>query len=150
MISADSPDRPRPAETASLQLIIRRSLVRIQAGPSTNFPQQSSSSACSKARLRRRRRGSPSLAVRQLVTPIRTLVDGVPTFYVDVDGPFVATLAFRVGRADERLPSAGVTHLLEHLAMPTDDIRGVVADASVGRRGRSSGLRGHPTPSWRT
>jgi zinc protease len=70
--------------------------------------------------------------VRQLVTPIRTHVDGVPTFYVDFDGPFVATLAFRVGRADERLPSAGVTHLLEHLAMPTDDIRGVEADASVG------------------
>jgi zinc protease len=70
--------------------------------------------------------------VRSLVTPLRTLVDGVPTFYVDVDGPFVATLAFRVGRADERLPYAGVTHLLEHLAMPTDDIRGVEADASVG------------------
>ena len=70
--------------------------------------------------------------MRPLVTPIRTLVDGVPTFYADVDGPFVATLAFRAGRADERLPSAGVTHLLEHLAMPTGDIRGIEADASVG------------------
>ena len=70
--------------------------------------------------------------MRPLITPIRTLVDGVPTFFVDVDVPFTATLAFRVGRADERLPNAGLTHLLEHIAMPIDEIRGVEADASVG------------------
>jgi predicted Zn-dependent peptidase len=69
--------------------------------------------------------------LRPLVSPIRTLVDGVPTYYVDVDTPFVATLAFRVSTADERLARAGITHLAEHLAMPIDEVRGVDANASV-------------------
>jgi zinc protease len=46
-----------------------------------------------------------------------TEVDGVPTFWMPVDGPLTASLMFRVGRADERLWTGGITHLVEHLAL---------------------------------
>jgi zinc protease len=46
-----------------------------------------------------------------------TEVDGVPTFWMPVEGPLTASLMFRVGRADERLAAGGVTHLVEHLAL---------------------------------
>lgn len=45
-------------------------------------------------------------------------VDGVPAMWRQVPQvPFTAGLIFRVGRADEQLARAGVTHLLEHLAL---------------------------------
>jgi zinc protease len=45
-------------------------------------------------------------------------VDGVPLMWRPVEGvPFTAGLMLRVGRADESLPQAGVSHLLEHLAL---------------------------------
>jgi zinc protease len=67
----------------------------------------------------------------RLISAKRTLVDGVPTFYVDGEMPFVATLAFRVGRADEQLARSGLTHLVEHLAMPIEDAHGLDANATV-------------------
>jgi zinc protease len=52
----------------------------------------------------------------------RDEVGGIPVYWAEQpEGlPVVATLMFRVGRADERLPHAGITHLVEHLALPTD------------------------------
>ncbi|GID96338.1 M16 family metallopeptidase [Amorphoplanes digitatis] len=47
----------------------------------------------------------------------RTEVDGVPTLIAPTSGPLHAGLMFRVGRADETLPRAGITHLLEHLVL---------------------------------
>ncbi|MGW4523635.1 M16 family metallopeptidase [Amycolatopsis sp. NPDC004378] len=44
-------------------------------------------------------------------------VDGVPAVAVKRSGPLSAGLVFRVGRADETLATAGVTHLVEHLAL---------------------------------
>ncbi|SNS69989.1 Predicted Zn-dependent peptidase [Asanoa hainanensis] len=46
-----------------------------------------------------------------------TEVDGVQTLLAPKSGPVAAGLAFRVGRADETLATAGITHLLEHLAL---------------------------------
>ena len=46
-----------------------------------------------------------------------TEVDGVQTLLAARNGPLVAGLTFRVGRADETLATAGITHLLEHLAL---------------------------------
>jgi zinc protease len=46
----------------------------------------------------------------------RHQVDGVPAVVTDTPGPAFGLLQFRVGRADEPLTHAGVTHLLEHLA----------------------------------
>jgi zinc protease len=46
-----------------------------------------------------------------------TRVGGVPLYTVDAPGPRRAVLAFRVGRADETLAWAGLTHLVEHLAL---------------------------------
>ncbi|MEV0713244.1 insulinase family protein [Asanoa sp. NPDC050611] len=46
-----------------------------------------------------------------------TEVDGVQTLLAPKSGPLVAGLTFRVGRADETLATAGITHLLEHLAL---------------------------------
>ena len=47
----------------------------------------------------------------------RTDVDGVPTFWIDRPGPLMATLSFRVGQADETLPTRGISHLVEHLGL---------------------------------
>ncbi|GAA4998234.1 insulinase family protein [Kitasatospora paranensis] len=44
-------------------------------------------------------------------------VDGVPALYAPRAGRLSAGLVFRVGRADETLPGAGITHLVEHLAL---------------------------------
>lgn len=44
-------------------------------------------------------------------------VDGVRTLLVPTTGPMHAGLVFRVGRADETLARAGITHLIEHLAL---------------------------------
>ncbi len=46
-----------------------------------------------------------------------TSAAGLPAFVVESDGPVRVALAFRVGTSDERLVEAGVTHLVEHLAM---------------------------------
>ena len=55
----------------------------------------------------------------EAVTQIhRTDVDGVPAFWVDGPGPCFAGLLFRVGKIDEQLYTTGITHLVEHLALP--------------------------------
>src|SRR5207244_217191 len=41
----------------------------------------------------------------------------VPVIWAEAPGPIRATLMFRVGRVDERLPWSGITHLVEHLAL---------------------------------
>ncbi|MGW2211029.1 M16 family metallopeptidase [Streptomyces sp. NPDC001781] len=46
-----------------------------------------------------------------------TQVDGIPTLFVQAAGPMRAGLVFRVGIADETLGRAGLTHLVEHLAL---------------------------------
>ncbi|MFI6401354.1 insulinase family protein [Streptomyces sp. NPDC050548] len=46
-----------------------------------------------------------------------TEVDGIPTLFAYAPGPLRAGLVFRVGIADETLARAGVTHLVEHLAL---------------------------------
>jgi zinc protease len=51
------------------------------------------------------------------VIPERSAVDGVPVFWRTVPGPIRAMLIFRVGVIDETLPTRGITHLVEHLAL---------------------------------
>ncbi|MER5372489.1 insulinase family protein [Streptomyces sp. NPDC002553] len=48
-----------------------------------------------------------------------TSVQGIPTLYAPAPGgnEITAGLFFRVGRADETLATAGITHLVEHLAL---------------------------------
>ncbi|MFF4251114.1 M16 family metallopeptidase [Streptomyces sp. NPDC001663] len=46
-----------------------------------------------------------------------TTVQGIPTLYAPRPGEITAGLFFRVGRADETLATAGLTHLVEHLAL---------------------------------
>jgi len=46
-----------------------------------------------------------------------TVINGVPVVWTETPGPMRATLMFRVGRTDERLPWSGITHLVEHLAL---------------------------------
>jgi hypothetical protein len=47
----------------------------------------------------------------------RTEIDGVPTVWMAVPGPLRAALTVRVGSADETFLTAGISHLLEHLAL---------------------------------
>ena len=67
----------------------------------------------------------------QLLEVHRTEVAGVPVFVGQGPGPFVAGLVFRVGRADERAPRGGITHLVEHLALPAGRRQGVEFNGSV-------------------
>lgn len=53
----------------------------------------------------------------------RAEIGGVPVFWADAPPPHEIQLVFRVGRADETLATAGVTHLVEHLAMPDLPVR---------------------------
>ncbi|WP_416977690.1 M16 family metallopeptidase [Streptomyces sp. T028] len=47
-----------------------------------------------------------------------TTTDGIPTLYAPTSAnEITAGLFFRVGRADETLATAGITHLVEHLAL---------------------------------
>ncbi|MFE4701206.1 insulinase family protein [Streptomyces sp. NPDC056738] len=46
-----------------------------------------------------------------------TEIDGIPTLFAYAAGPMRAGLVFRVGVADETLAGAGITHLVEHLAL---------------------------------
>lgn len=64
----------------------------------------------------------------------RTDVDGVPVFWVEKPepGPLQASLMFRVGKADETLPTNDITHLLEHLVLHGIDLSG----EEVHRNGR--------------
>ena len=43
--------------------------------------------------------------------------DGVPVLWCEAPGPFAGALTFRVGRADEDAHTAGISHLVEHLAL---------------------------------
>lgn len=47
----------------------------------------------------------------------RASLAGVPVLWADAPDPFVGALMFRVGRVDETLCNAGLTHLVEHLAL---------------------------------
>jgi zinc protease len=49
--------------------------------------------------------------------PQRWNLGGVPVFQAEVPGRVRALLMFRVGMVDEPLHMAGVTHLIEHLAL---------------------------------
>jgi zinc protease len=50
---------------------------------------------------------------------------------MDAPPPFTATLTFRVGRADETLPTSGITHLTEHILMPATPPRELDRNARV-------------------
>ncbi len=50
-----------------------------------------------------------------------TELDGVTTVWAEAEGPVYAEIIFRTGRADETLPTSGVTHLIEHLALSSID-----------------------------
>lgn len=58
---------------------------------------------------------SPALPVVR-----ETAIDGVPVLWTPVPGPLTCALLFRVGRADEARPIAGITHLVEHLVLGDD------------------------------
>ncbi len=59
-----------------------------------------------------------SVARFQPPDPVRrTEVDGVPVFYIDAGPRTHASIAFRVGRADEPFTKVGISHVVEHLAI---------------------------------
>jgi hypothetical protein len=62
----------------------------------------------------------------------REEIGGIPIFWAESELPFLAALVFRVGRADERLARAGITHLVEHLALPAQRLAGVEFNGQVG------------------
>jgi hypothetical protein len=49
---------------------------------------------------------------------MRGTVSGVPFFAAETPPPYSAELVFRVGRVDETAATAGLSHLVEHLALP--------------------------------
>jgi zinc protease len=75
-----------------------------------------------------------------------TEVDGTPVFWLDgpADGPRTLELLARVGRADERLPSTGLTHLAEHLALASLDLPDVSVNGHVDHLTTSLHATGEP------
>lgn len=61
----------------------------------------------------------------------RTEIGGVPVFWAEGPGRFTGFLVFRVGRGDETLSRSGVSHLVEHLALPTEQPRSLEFNGSV-------------------
>lgn len=61
----------------------------------------------------------------------RATVDGITTFWIQTPGPFQVALLFRVGVADETLPTRGITHLVEHLALYASSTRSDEANGFV-------------------
>lgn len=61
-----------------------------------------------------------------------TTVDGIPTLFAPREGPVTGGLVFRVGRADETLATAGLTHLVEHLALYRHNLSGVHHNGETG------------------
>lgn len=57
------------------------------------------------------------MAVQPRPAPKRWNLGGIGVFQAEVPGRIRAGLVFRVGHADEPLHMAGVTHLIEHLAL---------------------------------
>jgi tetratricopeptide (TPR) repeat protein len=47
------------------------------------------------------------------------LIARVPVIWEESDEPFVCGAVFRVGRSDETVVTGGITHLVEHLVLPT-------------------------------
>jgi secreted Zn-dependent insulinase-like peptidase len=65
----------------------------------------------------------------------RGVVDGVTTLRSNgVAGRHLAALTFRVGRFDETLPTAGITHMVEHLTLSRHQEAGYKFNASVSGR----------------
>ncbi len=62
-----------------------------------------------------------------------TTVDGVPTVFAPREGPVTGGLVFRVGRADETLATAGITHLVEHLALYRHNLSEVHHNGQTGQ-----------------
>ena len=63
--------------------------------------------------------------------PQRTSVDGVTAFILPAGGYTRASLSFRVGMSDERLPQRGITHLLAHLATNAAGVDSLLSPATV-------------------
>lgn len=63
--------------------------------------------------------------------PVR-IIDGVPVHWTEQPGRFRASLVFRVGVRDESFSSAGLTHLVEHLAFATIPMLDHEANGEVG------------------
>lgn len=62
-----------------------------------------------------------------------TTVDGIPTLFAPREGPMTGGLVFRVGRADETLATAGITHLVEHLALYRHNLSEVHHNGQTGQ-----------------
>jgi Bacterial PH domain len=79
----------------------------------------------------------------------QTEVSGIPCFWAAAPAPFTATLVFRVGRADETLPTAGITHLAEHILMPASPPRELDRNARVENIFAVFWVSGSPTQALR-
>ena len=73
-----------------------------------------------------------------------TEIDGVPVFHIDSVLPLSAELVFQVGVRDETFVTAGITHLVEHLAMSRIGRRAHDYNASVSARFTSFDVSGPP------
>jgi zinc protease len=61
----------------------------------------------------------------------RRTVNGIPVLIAEAEPPLLVSLHFRVGRADETAPTAGITHLAEHLLLPASTSLPVDFNGSV-------------------
>jgi zinc protease len=86
-------------------------------------------------------RPGPTIAVPEIHL---AEVDGIPCFWAEAPGPTTVALAARVGIADETLVTHGITHLVEHAAIPARSTPGVAYDGTVEMLTTQIWARGEP------
>ena len=80
--------------------------------------------------------------------PHLTEVDGVSCLWAESRGPDIfAALLFRVGVADESMRAGGVSHLVEHLALPSSPISGIDLNGTVDMLTTHFWGQGQPEPA---
>jgi zinc protease len=83
-------------------------------------------------------------AVPESRLSVTTTDSGVPVLWAPYGGALRAGLLFRVGQADEALPTRGVTHLAEHLALSTVGQPHYAFNGEVGQVSTSFDVMGAP------
>ncbi|MEV0460637.1 insulinase family protein [Catellatospora methionotrophica] len=74
-----------------------------------------------------------------------TQVGQIPALFAPRTGPTRAGLVFRVGRADETLATAGITHLVEHLALHRQGLADYHFNGGTGLTATMFSMEGTPS-----
>jgi zinc protease len=61
----------------------------------------------------------------------RAELGGIPVYHAPAPPPYIIALAFRAGRSDETAARGGLTHLVEHMALPFSSRRSLDFNGTI-------------------